>query len=309
MMVTPIGLGRELVQLDQPSAPFKRLLVPLDGSPLAERALPFAQAMSRIVDGDLILVRATNVKGAYLDLAEAQVRAATEAEHYLKEVADRYGTCHPVEYSVPYGDPAAAVAGVAQTRAADLIVMTTHGRGELARMVVGSVADAVVRETRVPLLLIRAGLEIDAWEQGLHRILVPLDGSALAEAALPRVAELARLTNARLTLLQVIGPPMPELTAFEIARLPEDDGELTIAAEAYLRRVAATLHERGLDADTAVHFGDPAACIAEEVALNRHGLVAMSTHGRSGIDRLVVGSVADRVLRTARAPLLLFRGE
>jgi nucleotide-binding universal stress UspA family protein len=309
MMVTPIGLGRELVQLDQPSVLFKRLLVPLDGSPLAEQALPFARAMARIVDGDLILVRATNVKGAYLDLAEAQVRAATEAEHYLKEVADRYGTCHPVEYSVPYGDPAAAVAGVAQTRAADLIVMTTHGRGELARMVLGSVADAVVRETRVPLLLIRAGLEIDAWEQGLHRILVPLDGSALAEAALPRVAELARLTNARLTLLQVIGPPMPELTAFEIARLPEDDGELAAEAEAYLRRVAATLHERGLDVDTAVRFGDPAACIAEETALNHHDLVAMSTHGRSGIDRLVVGSVADRVLRTARAPLLLFRGE
>ena len=158
-----------------------------------------------------------------------------------------------------------------------------------------------------PIGLGRELVQLDQPAPTFKRLLVPLDGSPLAEAVLPRVSELARLTNARLTLLQVIGPAMPELSAYDIVRLPEDDEALTTEARAYLSRVAGTLRERGLDVDTEIRFGDPAERITEETALYQHDLVAMGTHARRGIDRLVIGSVADRVLRTARVPLLFVR--
>jgi nucleotide-binding universal stress UspA family protein len=170
------------------------------------------------------------------------------------------------------------------------------------------VADGLVRRTKLPLLLIRAGLPLRCWEGGLHRILVPLDGSELAESILPRLADLARVARARLTLLEVIGPPMPELTPYAVAYLPEDDDVLAEQARAYLGRVAASLAERGVEADVEVAFGRPAERIAAAAAQHRFDLIAMATHGRGGMDRLIVGSVADEVLRQASVPLLLFRG-
>lgn len=288
--------------------PFKRVLVPLDGTQLAERALLFARKLVRLLKGDLILVRAATARPLYGDRAEALLKAAAEAEAYLDRKVDRYAMGYPVEVSVPFGEPATEILNVATLRQADLIVMTTHGRSGLSRLLRGSVVDELVRGTRLPLLLIRAGAALDQWERGLRRILVPLDGSELAESVLPRVEALAQTAMARLTLLQVIGPVMPELKAYEIAYLPEDDGILADQARAYLARVAAPLRERGLDVETRVAFGKPGDRIAAATTDNAYDLVAMATHGRGGIERAMVGSVADEVLRTASAPVLLFRG-
>jgi nucleotide-binding universal stress UspA family protein len=168
------------------------------------------------------------------------------------------------------------------------------------------VADALVRRSRLPLLLVRNDLPIRRWGHGLRRILAPLDGSELAEKALTRTAALAEAAQARLTLLQVVGPVMPELSSFEIVRLPEDDETLVGQAEDYLRATAAPLVRRGLEVQTRVVLGTPGEQIAA-VAAAGHDLVAMATHGRGGIERLMVGSVADHVLRTADVPVLLLR--
>lgn len=292
-----------------PAAPFRRLLVPLDGSELAERALPCAQALARSLGADLILVRAASVGPWHGDLAEAQVKAVAEAEIYLEHVAAELTGDHAVGYSVPYGQPVEGVAEVARTRAADLIVMATHGRGGPSRLLLGSVADALVRRTQLPLLLVRAGLSLRGWEQGPRRILVPLDGSDLAESVLARVDALARVTGAQLTLLQVVGLARPVLAPYEIAPVFEGNRALADRARAYLARVASSLARAGQDVQTqVVFFGGPADRIAAAAAEGQHDLIAMATHGRAGLDRLIFGSVADQVLRTAKVPVLLFRG-
>jgi len=117
---------------------------------------------------------------------------------------------------------------------------------------------------------------------------------------------LARIARSRVTLLQVIGPPMPQLQPFEMASLPEDDDGLVNQAHADLNRKAAWLRERGVETDVEVVYGWPAQRIAA-AANDGFDLIAMATHARSGVDRLIGGSVADQVLRGANVPLLLFR--
>src|SRR5207249_900077 len=119
-------------------------------------------------------------------------------------------------------------------------------------------------------------------------------------------AMLARTVKARVTLLQVIGPPMPELLPVEMAALPQDDEALAAQARDYLKRTAAWLGERGVEAETEVAFGWPADKIVK-AAGGQYDLIAMATHGRGGLDRLMVGSVAETVLTKANAPLLLTR--
>ena len=288
--------------------PFRRIAVPLDGSELAERALPFARSLAQLVGGNLILARVADGRGRFGDRIEAQIEAAAEAEAYLERLMDGRRAGYVVERSLPYGDPATEIARLAGERSADLIVMSTHGRSGLGRALLGSVADTLVRRTQLPLLLVRAGLPLDRWEHGLRRILVPLDGSGLAEAALPRVAALARASGARVTLLQVVGPPAPELRPSEVAGLPEDDEALAERARRYLAGAAARLSEQGVGVETEVTFGWPAERIGAAAAEGHADLIAMSTHARGGLDRLIVGSVADQVLRRAEVPVLLVRG-
>lgn len=297
-----------VVAVQWPRLPFKRVLVPLDGSALAERALPFGRALAQLVRGDLILVRAAPAHRAQADPIEAQLKEAAEAERYLARLASVCQADFAIETSVPPGQPADEIVRVAALRGADLVVMTTHGRSGLDRLLLGSVADAVIRRTQLPTLLIRGNLPIRRWEHGLRNILVPLDGSELAEATLTQIAPLAERAGARLTLLQVLSPSLPELAAYDIVCLPEEGGTQTEQSQVYLARLAGELRERGLRVQTEIRPGRPAERISSLAAAGQFDLIAMATHARRGLDRIVVGSVADAVLQTARVPLLLFRG-
>ncbi len=281
----------------------KRILVPLDGSRLSEVVVPMAEALARDYEAELLLVRALRPRGS----ADAEVEAQEEAEAYLRAVAgglEARGV--PTGWKVWYDDAARAIADAARYNAADLVVMSTHGRGGLTRLLLGSVAEALVRQAPVPVLLVRGEL---SWHPGKPgRILVPLDGSELSEAVLPVVARLAGPFDARVELLRVIEPipayAVAELTAGrseEIVRLEEAD------AEGYLAKVAATLEARGLRVGQRVALGMAVDTILRQAAEGHVGLIAMTTHGRSGIGRLLVGSVAERVLRAAPVPVLLWK--
>jgi nucleotide-binding universal stress UspA family protein len=187
---------------------------------------------------------------------------------------------------------------------ADLVVMATHGRGSLGRFFLGSVADVLVRETLVPVLLVRPrGVAPDPLPgPAVANVLVPLDGSPLAEQVLGPAADLARALLAPCTLLRVLAPSG---IATESASL---DAARTAAALVYLETVADPLRGKGLPVRTrAVVAACPARAILSEARALEGTVIALATHGRSGAPRLVLGSVADQVIRAAPGPVLVYR--
>jgi nucleotide-binding universal stress UspA family protein len=281
----------------------KRILVPLDGSRLAEATLPMAKALARDYEADLLLVRALRPLGS----AEAEVVAQEDAEVYLRAVAGRlHARGLAVTWKVWYDEPARAIADAARHNDVGLIVMSTHGRGGLNRLLFGSVAETLVRQAPVPVLLVRGDL---SWQPGaLEKILVPLDGSELSESVLSVVERLAGPFDFAIELLHAIEPIPPYASAELTSGITEDIGRLGREnAEGYLAKVAAPLEAKGCRVKSRVALGPAVDAILRAAQDGQAGLVAMSTHGRSGIGRLLLGSVAERVLRTAPTPVLLWK--
>lgn len=291
----------------------RRILVPLDQSPEAERALPLAAGLATALDARLrvasvFLPIAPEVvaPAAVEDVDAAMTEMRQRLRDYLREVGDRAAiqTTSPVEDELirgralrtAFGEAtaiAAALARSAQGRGVDLIVMTTHGRGGMSRAWLGSVADALVRQTRVPLLLVRPSR--DPGHGPFRQIVAGLDGSVRAEAALPVALALAARPVGRITLLRVMAPD----AAGAAAPVREE-----------LERLAATLIGDGVEVAPRIVEDDNAARailrVADEVDAD---LIAMATHGRGGVTRLVLGSVADKVIRGTDRPVLVVRPE
>jgi nucleotide-binding universal stress UspA family protein len=300
-------------------------VVPLDGSAFAEQALSLAETIAGRAKATLHLVRVhVPMAGGFLAghhalPCDAEIRACER--DYLEKVAQRIrtGAGVPVTFALVEGAIADGLGREAQAVGAGLVVMTTHGRGALSRLWLGSVADRMVRQATVPLLLVRPreGGACPAAGARQPHILVPLDGSELAEQALGPALAVGRLLGARYTLLQVISPVgrliadqagcyVPgELAARELKRLEQ---ALRVQAEAYLERVARDLRAGSASMQTrVVTHEDPAAAIGEFAGANAVDGIALATHGRGGFARLFLGSVADKVLRTASVPLLVWR--
>ncbi len=286
----------------------KRILVPLDGSPLAESILPAAEEWAKEEGAEVVLLRAVlahHVPGR--DDTEGQVRVVEEGEAYLKEMAERLERrgLPRVRWVVWYNEPATAITEAVVRYEADLIAMATHGRSGLSRLLLGSVAEAVVRSARVPVLLIRGQSAWKPWTTG--KILVPLDGSQTSEAILPVVERLAGPRDLTISLLEII-EPIPSVVRAEPPIGLED--MLTFRqgdAERYLAKVAAPLNDKGLRVERSVQHGRAAEVIAAFGRPERVDLIAMATHGRTGLGRLLLGSVAEGVLRGAAVPVLLFK--
>ncbi len=296
----------------------RAMLVPLDGSPLAERALPYAEALARKTGAPLALVRAVPFLARpatdepYPTLAEARDAAAREARDYLDGVAARL-TARGVaaETAVPYADEAEGIIEEARRRGADPIVMATHGRGGLGRWVYGSVAEAVLARTPVPLLLVRAwapeGAAALAGDRPL--LLAPLDGSPFAEAALPVAEGLADRLGGDLLLLRAVLRPGPDFGPgwFAAPLLRDEPAADEGAARDYLRRVAEGFARRGRTVQTELRAGAPAEVIAAIGRERGAALAVMATRGYTGAERALLGSVADATLRHGSLPLLLVR--
>jgi nucleotide-binding universal stress UspA family protein len=288
----------------------RQILVPLDGSELAESILPFVEEFARLTGASLGLMQVIEPQpeavgrweAAPSALEEALAAAGRRAQRYLTGLAARLAPAGlGIRTEVTSGPTAETI--IQRSRAFDLVAMATHGRSGIGRWVYGSVADKVLRGASVPVLLVRARADGAAAGGPLQRILVPLDGSPLAEQALPVAAELAQRAGAELALVQsVFWAQAPVIDpagyggAFAVAGLIE---QAEADAHAYLEQAGRPLVERGLVVQTAVRF-EPAADAILSVASEREAdLIVMSTHGRSGLGRWVLGSVADRVLRAA----------
>jgi nucleotide-binding universal stress UspA family protein len=285
------------------------ILVPLDGSALADRALPYAIPLVRASHARLSLVRAAlahTLPGA--DPSEAQVTVVQRAERELEATAESLRADGlTVETHVYYDEAARAIVDAAQRQAADLVVMSTHGRGGLGRWVYGSVADRVLRRMAVPVLLVPALAEPPRTTDGPLRILVPLDGSPLAEEVLGQVRALAVTRGAELLLLRVVEPPVPlEVDGEGYVSLVQRDADLA-EAQRYLESVAGRLRAGGVVATARALVEEAVPTIVATAADYRADLIAMATHGRSGLARVVLGSVAAGVLHRANTPLLLVR--
>jgi nucleotide-binding universal stress UspA family protein len=286
----------------------KRILVPLDGSLLSESILPVAEEWAKEEGAEVILLRA--VLAHHLPLAdptEAEVRVVKEGETYLKEIAERLERrgLKQVRWVLWYDEPATAIAEAAKRDGVDLIAMATHGRSGLSRLLLGSVAEAVARAARVPVLLLRGQ---SAWKPWAHRkILIPLDGSEPSEGVLPVVERLAGPRDLAVVLLEVI-EPLPSAVHAELAGQEEE----MIAARRedagrYLAKVAEPLRDKGVRVGWAVRGGNAAETIVAVAVEQQADLIAMATHGRTGLKRFFVGSVAEQVLRSASVPVLLFK--
>jgi nucleotide-binding universal stress UspA family protein len=293
---------------------YSSLLVPLDGSAFAEHALPFAASIARRAGASLQVVQAhVPVASFYIgsELAADFTLDATIRENevaYLDGVVKRLTENIPVRVSRTLVDGLIADAIHEQALAvgADLVVMATHGRGPLSRFWLGSVADALVRRLPMPILLVRPQEETAnlATEVAVRRILIPLDGSDLAEQILEPATELGRLTQAEYTLLRVVEPfiPPPHHLPGPLFH------QLAREAQIYVDGVAERLRGRSLRVETKVVInGFAAAAILEEARVHATDLIALETHCRSGLARMLLGSVADKVLRGALTPVLLHR--
>jgi nucleotide-binding universal stress UspA family protein len=287
------------------------LLVPLDGSPPAERALPLAEALARATGRRLHLLRVSLVRRQPEPATgEAEICAAEEA--YLARIAGEVrGRGLQCQTELRFDDAATGIVACALDDGADLLAMVTHGRGGLGRWVYGSVAEAVLRQTPVPLLLVRAWRTagISSIFAAHPRLLVPLDGSRTAEAALPVAGRLARQLAGEVLLVRAVPTPTAG-GALDWALAPDLGVEataLTRDATDYLARVAERLRQTGVTVQCAARSGEPAAVIEELGQERAAALVVMATHGRTGLRRLALGSVADAVLRQQDRPLLLVR--
>lgn len=287
----------------------KTILLPLDGSPLAEQALPYAASLAQRSGARILLVRATQAHTLLdVDAAEAQLGVLSRAEHDLEVVAARLRAEHlEVGVHVYYDSPASSILDAARRHRAELIVMSTHGRSGLGRMVYGSVADDILRHAEIPVLLIPPTVD-HAWSADRPlTVLVPLDGSPLAEDALASAKLLAELLGARLHLLRVIEPPAYPLYGDGYVYVPIDDTAERDAARAYLNEIAGRLAAGGAEVEAEVADGLPSAVVPRVAQEQQADVIAMATHGRGGLARLVLGSVATGTLQRTHVPLLLTR--
>jgi nucleotide-binding universal stress UspA family protein len=298
-----------------PGPSLRRLLVPLDGSRLAEATLPVATRLSGACGSTLVLLHVLERNLASQVHGERHLTRLDEADAYLAHVAQRLGLPEGrVElhtHDVRVGDVAESIAQHADEHGIDLIVLCTHGEGGLRDVLWGSIAQQVLQRSTRPVLLVRArpSRVPEAFEP--RTLMVPMDGTAGAEAALPYAARLAVALGATLRLVLVV-PTIETVSAGEMAAatfLPSASRAVLDVEEAqsraYLEGLAATTDAMGATTVTEVRRGEPVAQLATDRGEHDDGLVVIATHGRAGLQAIWNRSVAARLLRRTDAPILL----
>ncbi len=294
---------------------YSRMLVPLDRSKVAEQALPYARFLAKalaipvelleVVDPDALTVLSNPEEGHYLDRLLAEIRESGKT--YLKEIAGTFEGTH-VEYSVETGKPEEVIIEKAAAHNDALIIMATHGCSGIQRWLLGSVTDKVLHGATNHMLLVRAREEArTASTAAFTTVVVPLDGSALAEKPLSYVVDLAKKMKLTVVLCRAYSLPPIAGNAYEVYPQEVID-QIEAEARDYLAEKVKAIQQKGLEnVASTVHFGSSAEEIIALARKTPDSFIAMCTHGRSGIKRWVLGSVTERVVRHSGDPVLIIQ--
>lgn len=286
---------------------YKKLLVPLDGSELAERAVPYAQAIAKARGSEVILFTVSIASAEQLD---RPMKAYLELK--VKELQSQ--NIH-ASSAVAYGNVPDEIVSFADKNKIDLIIISTHGYSGIKRWVLGSVARKVLYGTGVQVLLVKSKAP-KVSQVELKKLLLPLDGSPFSESPIPFIEQLTKGTGAEVFLTLVCEPPLvpsygdhPINPTWEKHRDSVWTEEKQQASE-YLKQTEAGLQKRGMRVKSQVipgELGRVAETILREAQKEKVDLIAMATHGRSAVSRWVYGGIANRIVEQSLQPVLLIR--
>ena len=299
---------------------YRKVLIPLDGSKLAEAVLPYAEELASKLKAEITLLQVLPVSYHVYAALETTTQIPytlkemeplkKSAQDYLdktsKQITDKgIAINKKIIISNAIADE---IVGYVDKERIDLIIMASHGRTGIGRWVLGSVTDKVVRASKKPIAIIRVkdGHPDVREETLLNKILVPLDGSKGSEIVLPYIEELASKLQSQITVLHIITPDYVQGETVNLEYLEE----VRKSSRDYIEKVNARLREKGLNSNFEFrevivdHEAEAIIKFADEIKTD---LVAMATHGRSGISRWAFGSVANKVLHQGNTPILMIR--
>lgn len=294
---------------------FRNILVPLDGSPMAEAALPAAAFFAAKFDAAVTLLHVIERNAPREVHGQQHLNKAEDAATYLRDIArltfpaDAHVDFHV--HTTEVDDVAGGIAAHAKKPAHDLVIMCSHGRGKAFHLFFGSIAQKVISMGSLPALVMRPGKDEDLEPFSCESMLLPLDGDEEHSQALPAAKELARACGSVIHLLVVI-PGFGDLSgprAVTSRFLPGAISkilEMSVhQAEEYIRSQMEALLSEGFAADADVLRGDPAAVIEDTARASGAGLIVMTTHGKSGMDAFWSGSVTHKLSSLSRIPIML----
>ena len=273
------------------------ILVPLDSSPEARTALPYAMVLATPGTEILLLTVVPDEAAVYAAASELE-----QAARPLRVVG------HTVRTEVAVGDPTQGILDTAANQGVGMIVLASHGRGAVGRLIYGSIADRVAREAMAPVMVVRAA-SLEPGPVGITRLVVPLDGSPFAEQSLPVATEISRGLGTPIYLVRAVNsaallpPAIGFGEAIPVEIYDETEKELEQEAQAYLAGVAQTLRDQKLPVATRVLIGPPATAIREATQLG--DVVVLCSHEQTGVRRWLLGSVAESLSREDEAPVIL----
>lgn len=290
---------------------YDKILVPLDGSELAEVTLWYAARLAGRLHSMLTLVYVTpsgeltspHMYECYLQ--DMAARLKVDAKKAAKETG---GGDITVDYKILKGDPAEEIVDYADRAKIDLIILSTQGKSGIKRWAMGNVANKVLRATRKQVLLIRArGAKPDVYKEKLVKVLVPVDGSRESESILRFITYLATELKLEVTVFHMW---VRALDTYPVRDKIKELRKIKKSGNNYINRVGDRLRAKDLNVKVVfkeVWQGSEAEEIIDLAERGKYSLVAMATHGRSGVGRWIFGSNADKVLYEGSTPLLLVR--
>jgi len=299
---------------------YKVIMVPTDGSGFDREAIRVALRIAERSQAKVRLVRVLATGSFFGTTAEADGMAIapevvrSERDRALSELYSLAAECRATSkanitvdlHAGPVND---VLQGYARRNDVDLIVISTHGRSGISRLSLGSVTDSLIRHTTIPVLVVKPSTSYLNPQVGevFRRIVVPLDGSMLAEQILPRVLTLANLEEAEITLLNVLVPQSYSQKEIVDPNLPWWDKDISVA-QSYLFRIAGNLRRAGVPVTTDIVISENiAGAIGDFASREKADLIAIATHGRGGLNRMLRGSVADAVMHSTRMSMLVFK--
>lgn len=293
----------------------RTILVPLDGSESSEESLPIAQALWARQGGQLMLISVVEVTtefDAWIETAPFSLEDEldgwlNERREYLDTLATSIGG--DVVTEVRVGRPATEIRAAAEQAEKPVVVMASHGRTGLQQLVMGSVALSVVHDVQCPVVVVHMQDDEAGVPSAIESVLLPTDGSAFSESVIDEALAILGEPKPRVRLVQVLEHPAWASHSMNAGLVSEYLDASRESSQQHLDAILAGLRERGYEARAELRSGKAAEGILAAVADHESEMVAMATHGRGGVGRLLLGSVAQQVLHRARVPLLLIRPE